>query len=98
VRIGSNYVWRRVVARGVTLAEVGGAWWLHIMAVCASRLQRMPASSPACRQHLPKLHSGVMPRPRLGAEDKDDSNAARHQPLYRDQTVSKGKDTSISIR
>jgi hypothetical protein len=82
------------VACGVTLAKVGGAWWLHIMAVCASRL---PAHASRCRQHLPKLHSCVMRRPRLGAEDEDNSSTARHQPLYRDQTVSKGKDTSISM-
>jgi hypothetical protein len=52
------------------------------------------ASSLTCAgSTCPKLHSCVMRGPRLEALNQDDSSTARHQPLYRDQTVSKRKDS-----
>jgi hypothetical protein len=56
-----------------------------------SSLQAAPAQTPLLR-HAEAEVGGRRPR------DEDDSSTARHQPLYRDQTVSKGKDTSISMR
>jgi hypothetical protein len=94
VRIGSDYVCRVVVACGGTLAKAGGAWWLDIMG--GVRL-KTPAhgSSLTCAGstcHLPQTPLLRHAEAELGGRRRD-SITARHQPLYRDQTVSKRKNS-----